>query len=63
MEIIVRIVVIGLAWVGLSLMVIWLPAWWLWNYLVSPKFGLPPMSFGKAPDMEAIAGINRCISE
>ena len=45
MENIVRVVVIGLAWVGLSLMAIWLPTWWLWNYLVSPKFGLPPLSF------------------
>ncbi len=45
MENIVRVVVIGLAWVGLGLMAIWLPTWWLWNYLLSPKFGLPPLSF------------------
>jgi hypothetical protein len=45
MENIVRVVVIDLAWVGVSLISIWLPTWWLWHYLVYPKFGLPPLSF------------------
>ena len=45
MEDIVRVVAIGLAWVGLSMMAIWLPTWWLWNDLVSSQFGLPPLSF------------------
>ena len=45
MENIIRVIVIGLAWVGLSMMAIWLPTWWLWNNLISPKFGLPPLSF------------------
>lgn len=45
MENIVRVFVIGLAWVGLSMMAIWLPTWWLWNSLVSPIFNLPLLSF------------------
>lgn len=45
MESMIRVVLIGLAWVGLSMMAIWLPAWWLWNELVSPIFGLPLLSF------------------
>lgn len=42
---IARVVLIGLAWVGVSLVAILLPAWWLWNELVSPIFGLPHLSF------------------
>ena len=45
MESIIRVVLIGLAWVALSMTAIWLPAWWLWNKLVSPIFGLPALSF------------------
>ena len=45
MENIVRVVVIGVAWVGVSMVAIWLPTWWLWNGLVSQKFDLPPFSF------------------
>ena len=45
MESNVRVVVIGLAWVGLSMMAIWLPTWWLWNNLVPPIPSLPPLSF------------------
>ena len=46
-----RAVLIAIAWLLISLVAIWLPAWWLWNHLISPVFGLPVLSIIESSGM------------
>ena len=48
---IIATILIALMWAGLSLVAIWLPAWWLWNKLISPIFGLPALTLIESTGM------------
>ena len=39
------LIVTVLAWTALTIFLIWLPSWWLWNQLLVPVFELPSLSF------------------
>lgn len=46
-----RAMLVATSWLLISLFVIWLPAWWLWNHLISPAFGLPVLSLAQSSGM------------
>jgi hypothetical protein len=45
METLIRTVFVAAAWFLLSLVLVWLPAWWLWNNVLVTTFGLPQLTF------------------
>jgi len=53
MENLIRIVFTVLLWALLSVAVIWLPAWWLRNNLISAKLGLPTLTLIESTGLSA----------
>ncbi len=45
METLVRIILTVGAWLLLSAVLVWLPAWWLWQNVMVTAFGLAQLTF------------------
>ena len=51
MEKTIQILLVAAAWLILSSVLIWTPAWWLWNNVAAPIFDLPPLTFAQSIGM------------
>ena len=51
MEKTIQILIVAIAWLILSSVLIWTPAWWLWNNVAAPIFDLPQLTFAQSIGM------------
>ena len=51
MEKTIQILMVAAAWLILSSVLIWTPAWWLYNNVAAPIFDLPQLTFAQSVGM------------
>ncbi len=51
MERTVQILMVAAAWLIMSSVLIWTPAWWLYNHVAAPIFDLPHLTFSQSVGM------------
>ena len=51
MEKTIQILIVATAWLIMNSLLIWTPAWWLYNNVAAPVFGLPQLTFSQSVGM------------